>query len=183
MALTMTTTAPTSCLLRDGPTLDKHCVFGCGDAWFSLPAVSVRQIVMAPELVRVPACHPALAGLGRLRGEFLPVVSLEALLKLEPSNDVAGSGCLLVLEGNCSWSLLISESIALETLETIVSQEALVESANNVVIGTAMFRGRIVRSLNANALLQTAQRTLEQFWNRTEDRTTARSSQTEVSQP
>ena len=59
---------------------DKHCVFQCGDAIFSLPATSVREVTLMPTMVSVPLSHPALAGLGNLRSEFLPVINLEPLV-------------------------------------------------------------------------------------------------------
>lgn len=119
---------------------------------------------MAPELVPVPNCHPALAGLGRLRSEFVPVIRLGSILNIEQSEDSSANDCLLVFDGSCTWSLLISESAALESMETIVSQEPRSENTNNVVMGTAMFRDRIVRVLNPNGLLVATQQTLEQFW-------------------
>jgi purine-binding chemotaxis protein CheW len=176
MILNQTTASLTNTSLSHLPTSNKHCVFRCGDSWFSVPAVAVRQIVVIPELVRIPHCHRAIAGLGRVRGEFVPVISLDTLLEIDQSNESPASACLLVLEGNCNWSLLISETIALEYLETIVSQNARLENPNNVVIGTAMFRDHIVRVLNPGGLLATAQSAFDQFWNRANDRTTPHNS-------
>ncbi len=165
MALTSTLSPRSHASRSDIPASDKHCVFRCGDAWFSVPAVAVRQIVLTPEIVKVPHCHRALLGLGRLRGEFVPIVALGRLLDIDQSSQTPAGDCLLVLEGKCLWSLQISESIALEFLETIVSQEAKTDSTNNIVIGTAMFQDRIVRVLNPNGLLSKAQCTFDQYWN------------------
>jgi chemotaxis signal transduction protein len=170
MLTTQTATTPTNATLSDVPAFNKHCVFRCSDSWFSVPAVSVREVVLAPELVRFPNCHRALAGLGHLRSEFVPVIALETLLNLQQRESRSADDCLLVLEGNCVWSLLISESAALQSLETIVSQESLAENTNNVVIGTAMFQDRIVRVLNPNGLLATAQHAFEQYWNEADGR-------------
>lgn len=181
MALTSTLTPRPHASLSDLPASDKHCVFRCGDAWFSVPAVAVRQLVVTPEIVKVPDCHRALVGLGRLRGEFVPIVALGRLLDIDQSNQPPTGDCLLVLEGNCVWSLLISESIALESLETIVSQDAKTESNNNVAIGTAMFQDRIVRVLNPSGLLARAQCALDQYWNRAETQLTSATPPTERS--
>lgn len=168
-------------MLSNTPSSNKHCVFRCGESWFSVPAVAVRQIVLVPELVKVPCCHEALAGLGRLRGEIVPVIALGKLLDMEQTSQSTSEACVLVLEGNCVWSLLISESIALESLETIVSQDARAESMNNLVIGTAMYRDRIVRVLNPAGLLATAQYTIDQFWNRADEPVATLNSRKEVS--
>ncbi len=166
MALTSILTPRPSASRSDIPASDKHCIFRCGDAWFSVPAVAVRQIVVTPDIVKVPHCHQALLGLGRLRGEFVPIVALGRLLDIDQSNQPATGDCLLVLEGKCIWSLQISESIALEFLETIVSQEARTEVNNDMVIGTAMFQDRIIRVLNPSGLLARAQSMFDQYWNR-----------------
>ncbi len=181
MALTSTLTHRSHAALSDIPASDKHCVFRCGEAWFSVPAIAVRQIVVTPDIVKVPHCHRALVGLGRLRGEFVPIVALGRLLDIDQSSQLPTGDCLLVLEGKCIWSLLISESIALESLETIVSQEAKTESTNNVVIGTAMFQDRIVRVLNPSGLLARAQCTFDQYWNRAEAQLTLPTPPTEMS--
>ncbi len=164
MALTSALAPRPHSTLSDSPIADKHCVFRCGDSWFSVPAIAVRQLVVTPEIVKVPHCHRALVGLGRLRGEFVPIVDLGRLLDIDPTGRSSAGDCLLVLEGKCIWSLLISESVALEALETIVSQEAKADSTHNVTIGTAMFQDRIVHVLNPNGLLARAQSSLDQFW-------------------
>ncbi len=182
MALTSLLTPRTSASRSDIPASDKHCIFRCGDAWFSVPAVAVRQIVVTPDIVKVPHCHQALLGLGRLRGEFVPIVALGRLLEIDQSSQPPTGDCLLVLEGKCIWSLQISESIALEFLETIVSQEARTDTSSDMVIGTAMFQDRIVRVLNPAGLLARAQTTFEQFWNRTELKLTLPTPSKEMSQ-
>lgn len=144
---------------------DKHCVFRSGSAWFSVPAISVRQISIAPDLVRVPDCHPSLAGLCHLRSEFVPVFSLDSLLDIDRSSKSQTHDRLLVLNGSSVWSLLIAEAAALESLETIVTPETRMDDVNlSAVMGTAMFRDQIVRVLNPNSLFRLAQQALENLW-------------------
>jgi hypothetical protein len=105
-----------------------------------------------------------------VRGEFIPILALGSLLELDGHAEMLDGDCVLVFEGKCLWSLLISESIALESMETIVSQEARTDVAHNGVIGTAMFQERIVRVLNPSGLLAAAQATLDEFWDRSTER-------------
>jgi chemotaxis signal transduction protein len=163
-------TLPARTSLSDSSASEKHCVFRCGASWYSVPAVAVRQIVVTPDVVQVPGCHRALVGLGRVRGEFIPILALGSLLEHDGHAEMLDGDCVLVLEGKCLWSLLISESIALESMETIVSQEARTDGAHNGVIGTAMFQERIVRVLNPSGLLAAAQATLDEFWDRSTER-------------
>jgi chemotaxis signal transduction protein len=144
---------------------DRHCVFRCGSSWFSVPATSVREISIAPELVRVPGSHDSLEGLGHLRSEFIPVISLGSLLDIERCETSDDHDRLLVFSGNSPWSLLIDEAAALESLETIVTPEVRSDDAQlTAVIGTAMFRDQIVRVLNPNSLYRLAQQALEELW-------------------
>lgn len=146
-------------------TTDKHCVFRCGEAWFSVPAVSVREISVAPALVRVPDSHRSLAGLCHLRSEFVPVLSLEALLDLRSSGGAPAHDRLLVFNGTSVWALAIAEAAALESLETIVNPETKNDDAGlNAVIGTAMYGEQIVRVLNPNSLFRLGQQALESLW-------------------
>jgi chemotaxis signal transduction protein len=154
--------------LSDLSASDKHCVFRSGTSWFSVPAVSVREITIAPDLVRVPQCHPSLAGLCHLRSEFIPVISLASLPDIDASESPSAENKLMVINGNCIWSLLIAEAAALESLETIVTPEARIDDViQSPVMGTAMFRDQIVRVLDPVSIFRLVQQSLEGLWNGT----------------
>lgn len=160
-----TSLQPSAAMLSDLSASDKHCVFRSGVSWFSLPAVSVREITIAPDLVRVPQCHPSLLGLCHLRSEFIPVISLTSLLDVDGSQSPAQNK-LMVINGNCVWSLLIAEAASLESLETIVAPEARMDDVmQSPVMGTAMYRDKIVRVLDPVSIFRLAQQALEGVWN------------------
>ncbi len=146
------------------PASNKHCVFRSDDHWYSVPAVSIREIVTAPSVMPVPECHEALAGLCHLRSDFVPVLSLRALLESGRPGSADPQDNLLVFSHRNPWALLISGSAGLESVETIVSQESSLPHTNNPVIGTAMSQDRVVRVLNPNTLLKKARLALESFW-------------------
>lgn len=152
------------------PSMEKHCIFRCGDAWFSVPAVAVRQVVVTPDIVAIPHCHPALIGVGRVRGEFVPAVELLRLLEVSHAPAAVDHACLLVFEGSCQWSLLISESIALEPIETIAAQAGRADQLHNAIIGTAIYRDQIVRVLNPSRLLALVQSSFESYWSHPQER-------------
>lgn len=144
---------------------DKHCVFRCDRSWFSLPAISVREITIAPELVRVPNCHRSLAGLCHLRSEFIPVLSLTQLISAEDTQSTESHGKLLVINGSSVWAMQIAEAAALESLETLVAPEARMDDLQPTpVTGTAMFREHIVRVLDPMIIYQMAQQSLQSLW-------------------
>jgi purine-binding chemotaxis protein CheW len=75
----------------------------------AIPAGTVREVIRAPALVRVPHAPGALAGLGNLRGQVLSVVSLATLL-----DRPAGTGKrVIVLDNDQGVGLLVDEVSAL----------------------------------------------------------------------
>jgi len=152
-------------VLSDISASDKHCVFRSGTSWFSVPAISVREIMIAPDMVSVPSCHPLLVGVCHLRSEFIPVISLNALPDMDASETAPLQNKLMVINGSSVWALLIAEAAALESLETLITPEARMDDANHTpVMGTAMFRDQIVRVLDPNRIFRRAQQTLEDLW-------------------
>lgn len=153
-------------MLSDLSASDKHCVFRSGKGWYSLPAVAVREITISPQLVSVPQSHPSLAGLCHLRSEFIPVLSLSALLEVDDQSVSQPNNKLMVINGSSVWAILIAEAAALESLETILSPESRMEDSHlSPVMGTAMFDEQILRVLDPNRLFRLAQQTLETSWN------------------
>ena len=151
--------------ITDLSASDKHCVFRSASSWFSLPAVSVREISIAPDLVQVPNCHPALAGLCHLRSEFIPVIMLNALFGFDASVVSQPHNKLMVMHGHSAWALLIAEAAALESIETLVTPESRGDDANQTAItGTCMFRHQIVRVLDPTRVFRLAQLALEDYW-------------------
>ncbi len=165
MISTDTQSNSTAAMLSDLSASDKHCVFRSGASWFSVPAVSVREISIAPDLVRVPNCHPSLAGVCHLRSEFVPVISLNSLLHIDACQTAQPHNKLMVINGSTVWALLIAEAAALESLETIITPDIRSDDVNQTpVMGTAMFRDRIVRVLDPNGIFRLAQQALENLW-------------------
>jgi chemotaxis signal transduction protein len=165
MSMTTTNAPSTVATLADQSASNKHCVFLSGRAFFSVPAVAVREITIAPPLVKVPESDASLAGLCHLRSEFVPVILLNSLLDGDACDYSQPHNKLLVLNGSSVWGILIAEAAALESLETIIAPDIRVDESNcNPVMGTAMHRDEIVRVLDPTRILQLAQRSLENGW-------------------
>ncbi len=144
---------------------DKHCLFRSGLSWFAVPAIVVREIAISPALVRVPHSDAALAGMCHLRSEFIPVISLKALLRLEGGRDERPDRQLLVIKSSSVWSLQIAEAAAIRSLETLATPDTRGDESNPTpVIGTAMFQEQIVRVLDPGGIFRLAQQTLENLW-------------------
>lgn len=151
--------------MSDLSASDKHCVFRSGQSWFSVPAISIREISIAPEMVAVPYCHSAFAGLCHLRSEFIPVILLNSLLDIDTSVTSQPHNKLMVINGHSVWALLIAEAAALESLETLATPEIRGDDMKqSAIMGTCMYRGQIVRVLDPTRVFWLAQQALESFW-------------------
>lgn len=145
---------------------DKHFLFRCEQSWFSVPAVTVREVTVAPDFVTMPGCHQAVEGLCRQQSEFIPVISLAALLDLDSSQERQENNQLLTLSTGAVWAIRIAEAAGLEHLDTIPSQELRPgDCGPSCVIGTSAFDERVIRVLNPERLYQQAQQALEGQWN------------------
>ena len=145
---------------------DRHFLFRCEQSWFSVPAVNVREVTVAPEFVSVPGCHQVLEGLCRQQSEFIPVISLAALLDLDTSEATHENNQLLTLSTGAIWAIRIAEAAGLEHLDTIPSQESRTVGCDpSCVIGTSVIDEHVVRVLNPERMVQQAQRALEGHWN------------------
>jgi len=155
------------------PASNKHCVFGSGTSWFSVPAVCVREIVLLPNLVRVPSCHASLAGICHLRSEFIPVISVNALLGFESRSKLHPHDKLIVIRGTGSqttgsWAIQTTDEASLESLEALGTADGRTDdTSTSLVIGTAMFREAVVRVLDPTTLYRQVRRVLEDLWNAT----------------
>ncbi|MDG2223545.1 MAG: chemotaxis protein CheW [Rubripirellula sp.] len=151
------------------PNLDsgKQFVFRTGALWFSVPAIAVREVTIAPALVSVPGCHASLAGLCHFRSEFIPVLALERLLDMDGIHPSEPQDRLIILGDRVRWAIPVAEAAALESLETLVTPELRHEDGNpGLIMGTSIFRGQIVRVLDEKAVLRLAQKSLEETWHR-----------------
>ncbi|MGB0599151.1 MAG: chemotaxis protein CheW [Rubripirellula sp.] len=149
------------------PTIDsgKQFVFRTGARWFSVSAIAVREVTIAPDLVSVPGCHTALAGLCHYRSEFIPVLALDQLLDMDGNHASEPQDRLIILGDRVSWAMPVAEAAAVESLETLMTPELRHEDGNpNLIMGTSIFRGQIVRVLDEKAVLKLAQKLLEESW-------------------
>ncbi|MBX3437656.1 MAG: chemotaxis protein CheW [Planctomycetaceae bacterium] len=143
---------------------DQYCIFHVGKAEFAVSAASVREVADLVPIVDVPHSAPVLKGLCHHRNEFLPVLSLPALLSESTTQDVHAH-FLLVMEGvDGPWALPITRAVGLESLEMASIGETAGETLRELVMGTASFRDSVVRILDADRLYQSAVDVLCDVW-------------------
>jgi chemotaxis signal transduction protein len=150
---------------RSNPAVDNYCVFRCGETWFSLPALSVREVMSSPKLFPVPHCHASLAGLCHVRNEFLPVVHLQVLLGGEAPKNSRGGQLLIVNTTGVSWAFLIDRAVAIDSLDLSINPDIrLDDGLSAAFLGTATYGEHVVRVLDPNSLYRLAEESLRRGW-------------------
>jgi len=143
---------------------DKHCIFRGANDLFAWPATEVREITVRPEFVTVPLSDPVLAGLCYVRGEFLPVISLRALLGCNHATPAEERRMLVLKTAIGVWGLLADRVIGLESLQTSLSAAGAQNGWTAATLGWANHRGKVVRVLNPDAFVRFVALTVESVW-------------------
>jgi purine-binding chemotaxis protein CheW len=85
-------------------------VLTLGPAEFALPIRSVREVLRAPVISRVPFAPPAVCGVFGLRGEVIPVIDLGERLFGQPARR-PGSVVVVRAEGMAESAALLVDSV------------------------------------------------------------------------
>ena len=149
----------------DQQNVDKHCIFRCGDSWFALPALAVREATSRQQLFAVPHSHEALAGICHLRNEFLPALHLQALLGEEIPQFTLNGQMLVLTAASGSWALLIDQAVAIESLDLSINPDVrLDDGLSAALLGTAAYGDHVLRVLDSNSLYRLAEDSLRSRW-------------------
>lgn len=168
----MTTSYDNSRLPEPFPTqVPTHCIFRHGRAWLAFPATSIRQALACPQMVSVPETPATFAGLCHVRSEFIPVLTLDALICERTRPD---SGILLIIDDSDGpWALLVEEVSALRRLEVSDAPESASHTLTSAVIGWATLRDLVIQVLDPIAVRKLAERELTDYWESTPSRLTS----------
>src|SRR5688500_11461025 len=58
---------------------ESHLLFACGPSWYAVPADAAAEVVLFPDLTRVPGAPSHLLGVFAHRGAVTPVIDLPRL--------------------------------------------------------------------------------------------------------
>lgn len=149
----------------EAQTRPMHCIFRRGTAWFALPAVAVREVLMRPAIAVAPQSDPVLAGLCHVRGEFLPVLRLDALLVDGGGSPSPERKMIVVNRPEGFWAVLADEVAGLAVLETSAAPDAYFDDAwSDALAGWSTYQSQVVRVLDPNRFYRAAQQALERCW-------------------
>ena len=148
---------------------ERYCVFQSGGSWFGIPALAVRSVVPRPEITPAPHSDPMLKGLCHIQNEFIAVVSLQALTRIqyETSPD-AEQQLLTILGPQGPWGLLIDEAVSLAVLETSISTFSNHQDQwSKVTLGSATFQNQVLQILDPTEIYSYASNLLDMYWRST----------------
>ncbi len=138
-----------------------HCIFRHGGAWLAFPATSIRQVMACPQMVSVPRTPATIIGLCHVRSEFIPVLTLDALICERSRSD---DGILLIIDDSDGpWGVLVEEVSALKRLEVSDAPESASGSVTSAVTGWATLGDVVIQVLDPMVVRELAERELAVF--------------------
>lgn len=145
-----------------------HCLFRHGSAWLAFPATSIRQVLACPQMVSVPRTPATFIGLCHVRSEFIPVLTLDALIceRSRSDDDIL----LIIDDSDGPWAVLVEEVSALRRLEVSDAPESASGSVTSAVTGWATLGDVVIQVLDPIAVREMAERELAVFWESTHSR-------------
>jgi chemotaxis signal transduction protein len=149
------------------PLTDHYCIFQAEDAIWAVAAASVREIADAAPIVVVPESPAEVVGVCHVRMEFVPVLSLSALLGDSGREYRTGDYLLILNSGEGPWALPVQRALSLQALEIAVGETVLGGHRQvSGILGTATFRDQVLRIIDAAWLYRRAHEVIESRWNR-----------------
>jgi purine-binding chemotaxis protein CheW len=94
---------------------ERFLTLRAGGQLYAVPAGQVAEVIRLPAIARVPQAPKGLLGLANLRGNVLPVASLQGLLGGEATTDAATRA--IVLDGTAPVALAVDAVEALVTVD------------------------------------------------------------------
>ncbi|MGB3341971.1 MAG: chemotaxis protein CheW [bacterium] len=101
---------------RDETKEESYAIFNVGNEKFAINLDSIKEILHTFKIMTVPHLPELFSGIVKLRGESVPVVDLQNLLK-ESVTEVTIKPCLITKLGDSSMGFLIDSDVSIITTE------------------------------------------------------------------
>ena len=121
------------------------CVFWLESGCYALDATLVGEVSAIEELTPLPRCHPAVLGLGNLRGQALAIIDLAATLGIDgptPATPEVGARVLVLRLPGRSAGVLVTRVEGVFTTEADGFRSANRLAEPSYVAGFHTFSGR-----------------------------------------
>ena len=143
----------------------QYCVVRSASEWYALPSGLVREVMLCPELTRVPNTSPMLKGISHVNNEFLTITApltggIESDESLAAEETVRQ---LLVLSGpDGPWGFLVDEVVELTSLDDFQPQHG--SDRHLSFLGIATYEGNNLSVLDVDETYRNVISELKSHW-------------------
>lgn len=121
-------------------TNSRHLCFNLGVEEYSIPLLSVKEVIGLPEITSVPQSPPYFLGIMNLRGQVISVIDLRLKLSIKPSQSDETSVVILDL-GELHLGIVVDKVNSVHMLSADkISEKPLLETKNNYDYILGVFR-------------------------------------------
>ncbi len=137
----------------------QHIGFKLGGEEYSVPILSVREIINVPEMTHMPRTPDYIEGVANLRGSVVPIVSTRKVVKLAgdgmPVEHGEGERVIVLINGKAAYGILVDGITGVIGIDeaTIDPPEKIINGAGDQFVGVAKCNGRLIVVLDPRKLL------------------------------
>jgi chemotaxis protein CheZ len=135
----------------------QHIGFKLGGEEYSVPILSVREIINVPEMTRMPRTPEYIEGVANLRGRVVPIVSTRKVVKINGEANGTGEGdrVIVLINGKAAYGILVDGITGVIGIDesAIDPPEKIMNGAGDQFVGVAKCDGRLVVVLDPKKLL------------------------------
>ena len=135
----------------------QHIGFKLGVEEYSVPILSVREIINVPEMTRMPSTPDYIEGVANLRGSVVPIVSTRKVVKTGQEAVAAGEGdrVIVLINGKAAYGILVDGITGVIGIDeaTIDPPEKIMNGGGDQFVGVAKCNGRLIVVLDPKKLL------------------------------
>lgn len=135
----------------------QHIGFKLGAEEYSVPILSVREIINVPELTRMPSSPDYIEGVANLRGSVVPIISTRKVVKTggEASAPGGGDRVIVLINGKAAYGILVDGITGVIGIDegAIDPPEKIMNDSGDQFVGVAKCNGRLIVVLDPRKLL------------------------------
>lgn len=135
----------------------QHIGFKLGVEEYSVPILSVREIINVPEMTHMPSTPDYIEGVANLRGSVVPIVSTRKVVKTGGEAGAPGEGdrVIVLINGKAAYGILVDGITGVIGIDesTIDPPEKIMNGTGDQFVGVAKCNGRLIVVLDPKKLL------------------------------
>ncbi len=135
----------------------QHIGFKLGVEEYSVPILSVREIINVPEMTHMPSTPDYIEGVANLRGSVVPIVSTRKVVKTGGEAGAPGEAdrVIVLINGKAAYGILVDGITGVIGIDesTIDPPEKIMNGTGDQFVGVAKCNGRLIVVLDPKKLL------------------------------